>query len=197
MLQESQEESPYHQQMIFSDQQINNKIISANVNQNFFYIVQPNFVEKKVAVILKDKKGNPVKTDEGEMVFEEKKLEVFNGFIERKMRFPIENIFNDTLSSSFLTEHDVQVTRSAYGIIATLLVKMVNEKKDYTETITKLNMDNQSIGTTAKGRNGVAALTAKTNINKGESIERLVQEQKMVQQLEKEKAKGIFGGMFG
>lgn len=184
-------------QIIYSDQQINKMIISSNVNPSNFWIVQPDFVVKKVAVALKDKNGKKIKTADGQMVVEEKKMLVFDGFIEKKVKFPLENIFNDALSSSFLTEHDVQVARSAYSIIGYLFGKMINDKKNYTQTISTLSMYNQAIATTAKGRNGVGPLTAKTNINKGESIERLVQEQKTIQQLEREKEQGFFARFFG
>lgn len=191
------DDSSSQNQIIFSDQQINKMILSSNVSPSSFYIVQPNFVQKKVAVALKNKQGKKIRTQEGQLIVVEKKMLIFEGFLQKKILFPVENIFNDTLPSSFLSDHDVQVARSAYSLIANCLAAMINQKKDYSGFIAKMDFENKSIGITAKGRNGVAPLTAKTNINKGESIERLVQEQKVQTQLEKESKEGIFARFFG
>lgn len=171
--------------------QIDDKIISSNVKENYLTIEIPEFEKKVIAIILKDKYGKPVLID-GQYLYEEKEMQVFTKFVEKKINFPLKDYFSDNVSSSFLDPLDVEIIRNADLLVSTLISKMVKEGKSYPRILTKLKFIKHTVATTSKGLRGVAATTAKTRITKGETIEKIINEQKQILQKEEEKKKGLF-----
>ena len=175
--------------------QIDAKLISSDYKDDKISIQIPLYEKIKVSTVVKDKNGK-IKLFKGHPVIEKTTLQnVFTGFETKEFDFPIKNLHNDSVTSSILTDSDVESVRMIDDNIIDLEMLMVTKPEiSFLKTITRLNNMKASIVNSSKGRWGRAAELSKTSINKGESKTFNFNDMNKYEEFEqRKKKKGIFG----
>ncbi len=175
--------------------QIDAKIISSDYKDEKIIIQVPIYKKMRVSNVVRDKKGK-MKLLNGEPVIQKKSIEkVFIGFEKKEFDLPIKNLHNDSVTSSILTDSDVESVRMLDDNIIDLEMLMVTKPKaSFLKTITRLNSMKASIVNSSKGRWGRAAELSKTQISKGESKTFNFSDQAKMEEYEtRRNKKGILG----
>lgn len=175
--------------------QIDAKILSTDYKDLKISIKVPIYKKLMVTSILRNSDGTP-KLFNGKPVQKQiYEANVFNGFEMKEMDFPIKNIHNDSVTSSILTDSDVEMVRLVDDLIYDFALDMViKPDTNFTKTIYRLNGLKASIVDSSKGRWGRGPELAKTTITKGESKTIAYHDQKNFEEYETRKnRKGIFG----
>ncbi len=184
------EEPVEETQQAFSDirsqQEIDNKAISTFAKKgNEYYFVLPVHIKKMQGVIFKDSKGKPVKLN-GQFLYEEKEINIFEKFESKKLKLPIPEFFNDGVPSATLTPSDVEFIREIDSLIPFIASKMVKEGKNFSSVINLLYYLKNSFTDSAKGFEGRGITMAKTTISKGEMISQMFKKDE-IQQTQQQK----------
>ena len=138
-------------------------------------ITMPKFRKKSVAVIIRDKAGEPIKlAANGQLLYDVQEHEVFDGFESKKVTLPGNEIFNIDLTSSYLSEKDVPAIRAAQALYADLQLQTL-KGKDKTDDMYWLYTRIMSAVNTAKARDGKTAELSKTQISRGTSEQSVIQ----------------------
>ncbi|KKK47540.1 hypothetical protein LCGC14_3154160 [marine sediment metagenome] len=135
-----------------------------------FAKVLPKYEKMRVSHVVKNKRGE-IRLYKGHPVVERTVFEkVFVGYEKKEFDFPIKNLHNDSVTSSILTDSDVESVRMIDDSIMDLQMLMVTQPEvSFLKTITRMNSMKASIVNSSKGRWGRAAELSKTQISKGES----------------------------
>lgn len=181
-----------------SNYQIDAKILSSDYKNQKIIIKTPKYKKMVLSTIYKNKDGTP-KLVNGYPVEKDKvEATVLDGFETQEIDFPIQNLFNDSVTSSILTDSDVEMIRIIDTRIMSLGMKMVtNEKISFLKTLHLLNGIKASVADSSKGRWGRSAELSKTQINKGESRTYQYQDNLEFEQYRKRKQKKGILGFFG
>ena len=175
--------------------QIDAKLISSDYKDEKIIIQVPIYKKMRVSNVVRDKKGK-MKLLNGEPVIQKKSIEkVFIGFEKKEFDLPIKNLHNDSVTSSILTDSDVESVRMLDDNIIDLEMLMVTKPEaSFLKTITRLNSMKASIVNSSKGRWGRAAELSKTQISKGESKTFNFSDQAKMEEYEtRRNKKGILG----
>ncbi len=179
-----------------SQQEIDNKAISSFAQKgNEYYFVLPVHTKKMQGVVFKDAKGKPVKIN-GQFLYEEKEINVFERFESKKLKLPIPEFFNDGVPSATLSPSDVEFIREIDSLIPFIASKMVKEGKNFSSVVNLLYYLKNSFTDSAKGFEGRGITMAKTTISKGEMISQMYKKDE-IQQMQDQQKKGFwdkFGG---
>ncbi|MFW6275102.1 MAG: hypothetical protein ACOC2M_00550 [bacterium] len=181
--------------------QIDAKILSSDYKNAKILVRLPKFKKVITAIVEKTKDGKIKKTKEGYPITKKLiKTRILTGFTEKKIDLPISNIHNDSVTSSILTDSDVEMIRSIDDTLYDYMLDMVkNPQINFTKTCYRLNGLKASIVDSSKGRWGRSAELAKTQISKGESKTFAYHDQRTLEEFENRKKKGgLLGlGFFG
>lgn len=175
--------------------QIDAKLISSDYKDQKILIKTPKFRKIKACVLFKNKDGTVKLIDGKPVVREIVKTRVADGFETLELEFPIQNLHNDSVTSSILTDSDVESIRMIDDVIYDLsLEMMLSPEISFVKTITRLHGIKASIVDSSKGRWGRSAELSKTTITKGESKTSVYHDQKQFDDFEQRKnRKGVFG----
>ncbi len=158
---------------IRTQQEIDNKAISSfAMKGNEYYVVQPIHNKLMEAVVFKDARGKPFKVD-GQFLYEEREISVFERFDTKKLKLPIPEFFNDGVPSATLTASDVEFIREIDSLIPFIASKMVKEGKNFSSVVNLLYYLKNSFTDSAKGFEGRGITMAKTTISKGEMVSQM------------------------
>ena len=175
--------------------QIDAKLISSDYKDDKISIQIPKYERMRVSKVVRNKKGE-IRLYKGHPVIEKTTFEkVFVGFDTKEFDFPIKNLHNDSVTSSILTDADVESVRMIDDNIMDLQMLMVTKPViSFLKTITRLNSYKASIVNSSKGRWGRAAELSKTQITKGESKTFNFSDMNKYEEFEqRKKKKGMFG----
>ena len=175
--------------------QIDAKLISSDYKDDKLSIQIPIYEKMRVSKVVRDKKGE-IRLYKGHPVIEKTTFEkVFMGFDTKEFDFPIKNLHNDSVTSSILTDSDVESVRMIDDNLIDLEMLMVTKPEvSFLKTIIRLNSYKASIVNSSKGRWGRAAELSKTQITKGESKTFNFSDMNKYEEFEqRKKKKGVFG----
>jgi len=138
-------------------------------------ITMPRFRKKNVAVIIRDKAGEPIiLSKNSQLLYDVQEHEVFDGFKSKEITLPGNEMFNIDLASTYLSERDVPAIRAAQALYADLQLQTL-KGKDKTDDMYWLYTRIMSVVNTAKSRDGKTAELSKTQISRGHSEQSIIQ----------------------
>ena len=173
-----EEESKYHvegQRPWRAPIEIDKALLTPESSSLTVKVTTPRFRKKSVAVIIRDKAGEPITLSKnGQLLYDVQEHEVFDGFESREISLPGNKMFNIDLTSSFLSERDVPAIRAAQALYADLQLQTL-KGKDKTDDMYWLYTRIMSVVNTAKSRDGKTAELSKTQISRGHSEQSVIQ----------------------
>ena len=175
--------------------QIDAKLISSGYKDQKINVNIPIYKQIRVTSIVRNADGT-AKLLNGKPVEKDVYIaNVFSGYESQEIDLPIKNIHNDSVTSSILTDSDVEMIRLIDDLFYDLsLDTALKPDVSFIKTLVRLYGLKASIVDSSKGRWGRAAELAKTQISKGESKTFAYHDQKGFEEYEQRKnRKGIFG----
>ena len=178
-----------------SNYQIDGKLISSDYKDQKMLFKVPIYKKVLVTTLFRDKRGVVKKLNGKPVEKSTYYANVLTGFEEKQIEFPVPNMHNDSVTSSILTDSDVEMIRMIDDNMYDLSLDMMTKPNvSFIKTVYRLNGLKASIVDSAKGRWGRSAELAKTTISKGESKTYAYHDQKEFEEYEqRKKKKGIFG----
>lgn len=178
-----------------SNYQIDGKLISSDYKDQKMIFKIPTYKKILVTTVFKDKFGVVKKVNGKPVEKTTYYANVLTGFEDKQIDFPVPNLHNDSVTSSILTDSDVDSIRMIDDNVYDLSLEMMTKANvSFVKSIYRLNGLKASIVDSAKGRWGRSAELAKTQITKGESKTFAYHDQRSFDEYEKRKnRKGIFG----
>ncbi len=175
--------------------QIDAELISSGYKDQKISISVPKYKQIRVTSIVRNSNGT-AKLLNGKPVEKDVYMaNVFEGYETKEIELPIKNIHNNSVTSSILTDSDVEMIRLIDDLFYDLsLDTALKPDVSFVKTLVRLYGLKASIVDSSKGRWGRSAELAKTQITKGESKTVAYHDQKGFEEYEQRKnRKGIFG----
>ena len=194
---------------------LDNKIISSFGNNKLFRI-QPNIEQQRIAVPYLDKKTGKPKMFKGVVEDPEtgekflvkapllrkiKLMPVLDPklpFTTEEVDFPIPKWFNDSITSTYLSQKEANFLRRLTDFAIYLFTRAVNNpEEDYTGMLWRLSFMKDMIADTGKSIDGRGIEAAKTNINRSESTvwRRMPEDDRHYEEFKKKKNAGLFASL--
>ena len=182
---------------IDSETKLNDKLISSANTGKKIIIQTPIFEYHDFLIPVRTKENKPL-IQNGYYVakaYKRKQL-CLMGVKEKEYDFPIEDAFNDSRTSSFLTEEEKRLLFKMDDIAFSLWKEQFsNPMVEHNLTINKLYWNISSITDNSKGFGGAAAEMAKKNISISESSVKDYREMnRILDEQQKAKKGGLLGG---
>jgi len=176
---------------VYSNQELNNKLMSPEWDTSKLVIMKPKFSIQTVAIKVLDSDGNPV-LHEGLYVVEEKELKVFEGWENKEIEVAGGNIFKRDWNTAILDNSLSQLINSMFNTRQFLIELSISTGEDYSYDIYKYTSVIGGILNTSKSKYGKTMELVKTDITKGEQTNIIRQ-----MLLQDQKKRGIFGKIKG
>ena len=167
---DSDREMPYVPDPIRNSTELDAEIIKSHYKEHKLLLKIPLFEDIDVAIVYKDKKGNPRLKDGFPVLKGYKTVKVFAGYDKQEVEFPIKNFYTDSLPSSILDKDEVNVVRDHYDLIWRVGMLMVTDP-DFNSIrfIHRLNGVNATLLESSKSIGGGGLEWSKSTISKQES----------------------------
>jgi len=182
---------------IDSDTKLNDKLISSGNSKKKIIIQKPIFKTLSYIIPAKNKDGKFLKQN-GFYIPKVYKKDILTlvDVEEIEVKFPIEDAFNDSRTSSFITEQEKRLLFSIDDVAISLWIEQFNNPSiDHNMTLNKLYWYVSSITDNSKGFSGAAAEMAKKTINISESSVKDMREAEVIIERQKQNKKGgLLGG---
>ena len=155
---------------LLSDHELNQRIIEMHNTVGKIMVPFPKFKKKKVAIIIKDENGEPVLNENGIPLAEETEQEVFQGFEDKIMEYPVPEIFTHDLPLSNLLETEVKFIRDGHALYAYALQEYIYNKDPYVfPLLCHITTISHSLEGSSRGRHFGAVEMAKSMFAKGQA----------------------------
>ncbi len=188
-------------QPIDSETQLNAKIISSDNKDKKIVISKPIYEKKWVAIPLLDSDRTPFLDQNGRIIIKGvKKIDMFKGFQQEELDFPLKDWFNDSIPSSFITPREGRFIRHLDMLAFSLFIEMLENPNvaDKTKMIAMLGWVKASFADSSKGIEGEGVKYSKSTFNRQENINRNYGDDELLERAKKAQNKrGMFGTGIG
>lgn len=183
-------------QIVDTQEAVNDKIMSSANKYRQVILTFPKTSEQYVALPLLDENRNIVYDAEGNPVIKSvRKMKIFEGLEEKKLKFPIEDWFNDSVTSSFLSKKEAAFVRFCDFFGFELYLETIENwpNINWLGMINEVYWAKASIADSAKGIEGQGVKQAKSTYSHAENVNRDFRDDKEFQQFKKAKYGGPMG----
>jgi hypothetical protein len=171
--------------LIDYDFQINQIISRVKASSKTISLFVPEVEEKEVYVILTDEQGKPLLKN-NKFVCEKKIVPVFKNWSVQEVDLPLNELFQEDLVLSNLSERDREIINTIYRLSSRLIVSMIQNKKDYSRLLWFLYSRALTYAETSRALKGRTLTLTKTSIREINSRSEKLSSQR-------EEKKGFFG----
>ncbi|KKN67120.1 hypothetical protein LCGC14_0464670 [marine sediment metagenome] len=146
-----------------TDPELSKFLLEVDPQANEFVNIYPNYQEKEVAVVMKDKFDVPVKNGNGELLYESKKQLIRKGYKRERVRLPIFSINSDMVKSQ-IGPREITVIMKIQSLINLLVFRQYKEKKVFTNNIVRFGNEIRIIINLRRAFGGFAGRLAKSEV---------------------------------
>jgi len=171
--------------LIDYDFQINQVISRVKASSKKISLFVPEIEEKEVYVVLTNENGEPLLKN-NKFVCEKKIVPVFKNWSVQEVDLPLNELFQEDLVLSNLSERDREIINTIYRLSSRLIVSMIQNKKDYSRLLWFLYSRALTYAETSRALKGRTLTLTKTSIQEITSRSEKLSPQR-------EEKKGFFG----